>query len=72
MAGWEARIRAADPAVVVIAGWEGPRKDQIERMLRRTYDAGYVGKVPVLVKPAVSARAARRGVTISATPRARL
>jgi 4-amino-4-deoxy-L-arabinose transferase-like glycosyltransferase len=72
MAGWEARIRASDPAVVVIAGWEGPRKDQIERMLRRTYEAGYVGKVPVLVKPAVSARAARRGVTISATPRARL
>jgi hypothetical protein len=68
-AGWKARIAALDPAVIVINIWTGKREMRMERWLRKSYDVGYVGRTRVFVKPAVRARAARRGVTVTSTPR---
>src|SRR5204863_3657784 len=69
MAGWENGIRAAHPAVVVSDDWSGSRQVVIEQWLRSEgYRLGYIGRQRLFVKPALRARAARRGITITAKP----
>jgi 4-amino-4-deoxy-L-arabinose transferase-like glycosyltransferase len=63
--GWKARIRASDPAVVVINSWNSPAADNIRTWLRSTYGTGiYLGNWLLFVKPAVRERAARRGIAL--------
>ena len=66
--GWGRSIVASDPAVITLNDWNGRLRAPLGRLLRRTYDAGFVGKLRVFVKPSVRARAASRGVKITAAP----
>ena len=66
--GWGRSILAADPAVIVIAGWRGPRRRALSKVLRPHYERGFVGNWRVLVTPEVKARAARRGVAFVRAP----
>jgi hypothetical protein len=63
--GWEAQIRAADPAVITMSDWTTPTAGDVRTWLRSTYGTGtYLGHWLVFATPAVRARAARRGISL--------
>jgi hypothetical protein len=66
VAGWQARIRAADPAVVVLGGWDGPIASEMAAWLGQHRDPAAIGKWLVFLKPAVRQAAARRGIFLGA------
>jgi hypothetical protein len=66
--GWARQIVASNPAIITVDDWHGPIRDQLGPLLRRTYHAGFVGKLRVLVTPTVKSRAAARGVRITTHP----
>jgi hypothetical protein len=50
LAGWEARIRAVDPAIVTLGGWNGPIRDRLQRWLRAHYRVRHLGRWVLFVK----------------------
>jgi hypothetical protein len=62
LAAWQVRIRAADPAVVVLGGWDGPLATDMAAWLGQHRDPAAIGKWLVFLKPAVRKAAARRGI----------
>ena len=50
-AGWEAKIVATHPAVIVISDWNGPYERKMESRLSSTYNGRQVGAWRVFVRP---------------------
>jgi hypothetical protein len=70
--GWIHKIRATDPAVIVVHGWTAPLAFKVSDRLAREFEHRSLHGWQLFVKPDVAARAPSRGVTLqpARTPRA--
>jgi 4-amino-4-deoxy-L-arabinose transferase-like glycosyltransferase len=67
--GWTEQVRAADPSVVVVAGWTGPFTARMRQWLgTQGYRRVFVGRWRTFVDPAVLARARRLGIALTSRP----
>jgi hypothetical protein len=65
LAGWQAEIRAANPAIVVMNLWRSDLALQMRMWLKSTYGPGkFLGNWRLFVRPDVRARAARMGIKL--------
>jgi hypothetical protein len=65
LAGWQAQIRAANPAIVVMNLWRSDLALQMRPWLKTTYGPGkFLGNWRLFVRPDVRARAARMGIKL--------
>jgi hypothetical protein len=65
LAGWQAEIRAANPAIVVMNLWRSDLALQMRTWLKSTYGPGkFLGNWRLFVRPDVRARAARMGIKL--------
>ena len=63
--GWQAHIRAANPAIVVMNLWRSDLALQMRTWLKSTYGPGkFLGNWRIFVRPDVRARAARMGIKL--------
>lgn len=66
--GWERRLLALRPAMVMVSNWHGPCQLKISNWLGKHFEPAYVGNWAVFVPRAVRARAQRRGVHLPLRP----
>jgi len=65
MQGWKERIRAWDPAIVVIAGtWHGRYRRTMTDWLRESYDEATLGRWRLFLHPRLRARATHEGIRL--------
>jgi hypothetical protein len=65
LAGWQAEIRKVDPPIVVVNLWNSGHGRQMRKWLAATYgQETYLGHWKIFARPAIRARAARRGITL--------
>ncbi len=62
--GWLRRIRASDPAVIVMHAWRSPMQERVAALLDADHVAAFVGCWRVFLRPDVAGRAAARGVAL--------
>ena len=65
MEGWKDRIRAWDPAIIVIAGrWHGRYRRTMTDWLRQSYDEATLGRWRVFLRARLRARARQEGIRL--------
>jgi hypothetical protein len=64
--GWERRLLAARPGVVMVHGWHGPCQVTISNWLGSHFERVFAGNWAVFVTPRVRARARRAGIPLRA------